>query len=121
VLRRKRKGWEGEELEISHQRDEIRTGNKQDKKVSTAVNLNQFHNVKVGEGYQAAHVVRQKTGTEKVRVVDMSSSAAGGGTPANNNTHTERDTNNRLNRYLNCTGMREFRRQVEEILKWTDT
>jgi hypothetical protein len=63
VLRPKmvRKGvtsaWAGEEMELEHQRQQP-----SDKKQTyAAVDITQFQNTVVGKGYQAKHVVRQRT------------------------------------------------------------
>ena len=53
----RRGGWEGEEMEMEHQRS-----HKNDHQhTHAAVDLNQFRNTVVGAGYQAKHVVRQRT------------------------------------------------------------
>ena len=53
----------GDDLEMKHKRERIRQG--QDVAAEhTAVDINQFRNVEVGSGYQARHVVRQRTGNE---------------------------------------------------------
>lgn len=115
VLRR-RKGWGGEEMELSHVREKMRDSGSTDDVV--AVDLNQFRNTVVGEGYQAKHVVRQKSGVaqQQSKVVDMSSttskSTRGGGKKRKHSKKEER-----LAKYLRCAGVREFRRQLEELLK----
>ena len=55
----------GDDFELQHKRERIRKG--QDVAAAaehTAVDINQFRNVEVGSGYQARHVVRQRTGNE---------------------------------------------------------
>jgi hypothetical protein len=60
--------WQGEEMELEHQREtERRDRTDRDESsttgaaaIVTAVDLNQFRNTEVGKGYQAKHVVRQK-------------------------------------------------------------
>jgi hypothetical protein len=107
---RKRKGWQGDEMELDHQREKLREGSRNDSVV--AVDLKQFHNHKVGEGYQAKHVVRQKSGvtSSRVEIVDMSSKNR------EFKTKTEKKRDEKLSTYLRSNAMREFRRQLEEIL-----
>ena len=106
---RKRKGWQGDEMELDHQREKLREGPRNDTVV--AVDLKQFQNHKVGEGYQAKHVVRQKSGATNstVEIVDMSSNK-------NPFKTKEKKQDERLSKYLRSNAMREFRRQLEEIL-----
>lgn len=79
--------WGGDNLELEHKRQRIRQG--QDVAAAaehTAVDINQFRNVEVGSGYQARHVVRQRTGNDggssgggmKVRDMTGGASAADG-------------------------------------------
>jgi hypothetical protein len=74
-----RRGWQGEELEIDHQRESLKSGKYKDA-VAAAVDIRQFQNhVVVGEGYQAKHVMRQssaKTTGPSLQIKDMS---GGGG------------------------------------------
>lgn len=106
---RKRKGWQGEELEL--ERTMQRVGNEKD--VATAVDLKQFQNHTVGIGYQAKHVVRQREAPAKAeKVVDMATVSKKRKTSKSKETKDDR-----LNKYLRCSGVREFRRQIEEILK----
>ena len=59
--------WEGEEMELDHQRETERRDRDREESstgaaaIVTAVDLNQFRNTEVGKGYQAKHVVRQNT------------------------------------------------------------
>lgn len=84
----------GDQLELKHKRERIRQG--QDVAAAaqhTAVDINQFRNVEVGSGYQARHVVRQKTGNEGgssgggMKVRDMT----GGVSAAEARSTTDRD------------------------------
>ena len=55
----------GDDLEMKHKRERIRQGQDVAAEAEhTAVDINQFRNVEVGSGYQARHVVRQRTGNE---------------------------------------------------------
>ena len=75
--------WGGDNLELEHKRQRIRQG--QDVAAAadhTAVDINQFRNVEVGSGYQAQHVVRQRTGNDggssggAMKVRDMTGGAS---------------------------------------------
>ena len=96
-------------MELNHQREKLREGARNDTVV--AVDLKQFQNHKVGEGYQAKHVVRQKSGVTNstVEVVDLSSKEISFKTK-------EKIKEERLYKYLRSNAMREFRRQLEEVL-----
>jgi len=96
---RKRKGWDGAEMELAHKCE-----NKFDSGEAAAVDLRQFHNTKVGEGYQAKHVIRQRTGkVKKVEILDMSQNTS------------QKDI--KLKKYLQSDGIRDFRRLLEQILE----
>ena len=71
----RRRGWQGEELELEHQRRQVSANNKAavGAAVAAAVDLDQFRNTEVGKGYQAKHVVRQATAAAaSVTIQDMS-------------------------------------------------
>lgn len=108
---RKRKGWEGDEMELNHHKEKLREGTGDDTIV--AVDLKQFHNHVVGEGYQARHVVRQRSAVtqSQIKTLDMSHNTI------KSKSKPQKNKNDRLLKYLRCNGMREFRRQLEEILK----
>ena len=64
-IKRKRGSlWDGDEMEMQHFRDHQRQQllNKSNKETSTftAVDISQFQNHQIGQGYQAKHVIRQK-------------------------------------------------------------
>jgi hypothetical protein len=81
LQKKKKRGWEGEELELEHQREQMMMtmmhpsmGQKKGEEggvvvnsstasTSAAVDLNQFRNTEVGRGFQAKHVIRQRTAT----------------------------------------------------------
>ena len=108
---RKREGWKGEEMELNHQKEKLREGPGEDTIV--AVDLKQFQNHLVGEGYQAKHVVRQRSAVthSQIKTLDMSHNTT------TSKSKPEKKKNDRLLKYMRCNGMREFRRQLEEILK----
>jgi hypothetical protein len=75
--KKKSKGWDGEELELEHQKERMMMiqmnqstergrgegGAIHGTNYSVAVDLNQFRNTEVGTGFQAKHVIRQPTAT----------------------------------------------------------
>lgn len=119
ALSRKR-GWGGEELEMNHTREQLRQGTSSD---YAAVDLKQFHNTIVGVGYQAKGVVRQKYQLhEAVQVHDMRAdqnppkSLSEPSKQEGVSSHRKLSKLQRRERYIQCSGLREFRRQLEEIL-----
>ena len=120
---RSRSRWEGEQLEIEHQRQELQRQESKEKH-HAAVDLQQFRNVKVGEGYQAKHVVRQAgvASSSQVSVKDMSSRdtrsdhnrkrkyKVGKSRPARKETNKTR-----LQRLLKSAALRRFRKELAKI------
>jgi hypothetical protein len=111
---KRRRGWEGEEMEMVHQTEAFR----EDKgKASAAVDISQFQNHEVGKGYQAKHVVRQKTGeAPSVKIKDMS----GGNNGADSKAKAPKRSANEIREirasYMKSAGLREFRKEIEKIL-----
>jgi hypothetical protein len=138
---RKRKGWQGEELEMEHHREKFRNSTIEGYSSTSnpvAMDLKQFQNHRVGEGYQAKHVVRQRTVTDSgIKIMDMSRKATKAEPMSRKATKAEPmsrkatkaepmsrssydnddDDDDLLPTYLRCRGIREFRRQLDEILK----
>ena len=133
----------GDDLEMKHKRERIRQGQDAGDGADqhAAVDINQFRNVEVGRGYQARHVVRQKTGNEDVgggmKVRDMTGGASVKERTTSDRTdnkptketdksskrskkHKEKtdatDKRNMADQYLKCKGVREFRLELEKIL-----
>jgi hypothetical protein len=112
---KRRRGWEGEEMEMVHQREAFR----EDKgKASAAVDISQFQNHEVGKGYQAKHVVRQKTGeAPSVKTKDMS---GGNNGVADSKAKAPKRSSNEISEirasYMKSAGLREFRKEIEKIL-----
>lgn len=105
----RRKGWQGEELEMQHQREAARS---EKQKVSAAVDIKQFQNTVVGEGYQAKHVIRQpSTSNSAANVRDMT-----GGKFAESTNETKPLTTTDRAEYIKNSGLRDFRREIETIL-----
>lgn len=108
---RQRGGWEGEELEMRHQQEVFRSG--RDPAIA-AVDIRQFQNHVVGEGYQARHVVRQPTVSDPstMKIKDMT----GDKVFRQEATKTGRlDTGER--NYIDNDGLREFRKEIESLLR----
>lgn len=85
------RGWAGEEMEMEHQREELRRRKQRtesqenpqenqlqeerrgEEKYYHAVNLDQFRNNQVGSGYQAKGVIRQRTAHDvPMNILDLS-------------------------------------------------
>lgn len=119
--RKSRKGWLGEELELEHQRERIMIasgsgdGIHEHPASATAVDLNQFRNTEVGEGYQAKHVVRQRTAAAPSSTTTTISIAE-----ARPNARESHCSNKLLpltkEALLQNRGLREFRKEIESIL-----
>jgi ribosomal protein S2 len=124
-----RGGWQGDELELE------RSAAEPDKAVFAAVDLDQFRNTQVGKGYQAKHVVRQRTREQnKMEIINaalpttltksktqeqkdyMDLERHSSENPAN---RRKKDDNKyakeKLSMYLKSEGLRTFRLQLGEI------
>jgi hypothetical protein len=124
----KRRGWEGEELELERTMPAASTTQQQQ---HAAVDLNQFRNTHVGKGYQAKHVIRQRTGKDDtaVSIRDMTKETSDPSKRKSKKrkydspppfeeqkkTKTSSSTTTRLQRYLQCEGLRKFRKELESI------
>lgn len=117
-----RGGWQGEELELEHQRQQ----DANHKTSAAAVDLNQFRNTEVGKGYQAKHVVRQKGAKiESISIKDMSKPdpsaksnkrSRESSKKRKDNSRPSEDKEPPLQRYLKCEGLRAFRKEIEKIV-----
>ena len=118
--KKRRGGWEGEEMELKHARE---TWKEKKSENTVAVDLEQFRNHKVGEGYQAKFVVRQKRieNAQPIRRDVFSSKEA---ISKQTETHDKKkrkrqrqgDAQELLNGYLQCEGLRHFRKEIENML-----
>jgi hypothetical protein len=134
---RVKKGWAGEEMEMSHRREQLR--NTDHTRTSAqqygTVNLEQFQNKEVGHGYQARGVIRQRTGlpSSNLNIVDMTMSKKNPqqekeDTSASSSKEKRRKRKSKRKRsgkeiptdpteqFLRCTGLRDFRKELEKIL-----
>lgn len=133
---RKTKGWGGQEMEMDHRLQQIRSSKEVGETV-TAVDLKQFRNEEVGKGYQARGVVRQKMGNgagQTMKIVDMTKKGekeSGKSSISSSGKHEKKEKSARRekrkrdkkeskddesNKYLRCDGIRVFRREVEKIV-----
>ena len=147
MIPKRRRGWEGEEMEL--QRDDEPTAGLS---AHAAVDLQQFRNTEVGKGYQAKHVVRQRTGMESqnaVKVQDMMTTSSATSSTRRKKEHNKKASKKSkkqkkrssspspidqadkrreksapedwkdelLQKYLNCDGLRQFRRELESIVR----
>ena len=122
VLPTSKKGWAGEELEIQHRIDH------NPKEDFAAVEITQFQNTEVGAGYQARGVVRQKTAgaAQNTPVRDWTGKTQGSTNPVAGGDSTEpklpkeikrkKNKRKRLEEYISCDGIREFRKEIEQLL-----
>jgi hypothetical protein len=101
-------------MEMVHQREAFR----EDKgKASAAVDISQFQNHEVGKGYQAKHVVRQKTGeAPSVKIKVMPGGNNGADSKAKAPKHSVNEISEIRASYMKSAGLREFRKEIEKIL-----
>jgi hypothetical protein len=122
VLSRKNRGWQGQELE------QERTFQEDSQQSFAAVDVNQFRNTVVGQGYQAKHVVRQKgidlnqarrkseEGTSIGKAMNMLEEATSTARISNRQDNVEEDNESaRLQKYLSCEAFRRFRKELAKI------
>jgi hypothetical protein len=112
VSHHRRRGWQGEELEMGHQQEALRGGKSKQGAVA-AVDIRQFQNTVVGEGYQAKHVVRQPGSkpASSLQVKDLS-----GGAVFNKAKEKPSKSDSGDRDYIKNDGLREFRKEIELIL-----
>jgi hypothetical protein len=128
----RRGGWEGEHLEREREREVDQGGAAApSSRAAAAVDLEQFRNYRVGEGYQARHVVRQRTaapvhqGAAGAGASGATEKAAEGERPSGGRKRriaedregkTRDGSPDELDRYLECEAFRTFRRELDKIL-----
>jgi hypothetical protein len=116
---RRRGGWQGDDLELERKEPT-------DVAPHIAVDLSQFRNTEVGKGYQAKHVIRQRSATAAkeatMTVRDMTkvyTTAKKSKEAKVNKRKSSRDDKKRpqqqLQRYLQCRGLRTFRKELAAI------
>ena len=101
---------------MNHQRESLR----EDKaKASAGVDISQFRNFEVGKGYQAKHVVRQRSSNQPapIDIKDMSNTNKGTGEPEEAKPKLSVETLEDIRKsYIKSAGLREFRKEIEKIL-----
>ena len=127
---KRQRGWQGSEMELEHQR-EILNSKESGREIakSAAVDISQFQNFEVGQGYQAKHVVRQKGGAmgttaaggggdtgQKVTVASMPTKPEDYASETRKKKKSKQEDDRSLESYLQCSGLREFRKEIEKIL-----
>lgn len=106
----RKRGWGGGDMEIQHQRESSR---KDKQKHVAAVEVGQFQNTVVGEGYQAKHVIRQPSKQATVaKLVDMT----GGRTFHDDSKKSNLKSRFDKSTYIESKGLRDFRKEIERIL-----
>lgn len=140
----RKRGWAGEDMEINHQYN-YNIEKHQDKSIATAVDLSQFRNSQVGKGYQSKGVIRQRTigNTEDgdaIEVLDMTKKKGASNEKNSDKKYFLEETssrrkkrkkskkkkdkrknkvleedNNEVEKYLQCEGVRMFRKEIEKI------
>jgi hypothetical protein len=111
------KGWQGESMELEHARQ---SENKRG--ATTAVDLSQFRNVEIGKGYQAKFVVRQRNAEDDdvpAKVKDMTKKESKKERKNKRKRSSKEDGDkssgkDRLDKYLQCHGLRMFRKELEK-------
>ena len=108
-------------MELEHAREAMREGKKIRQPV--AVDLEQFRNREVGKGYQAKHVVRQRTAEKKssiTKIKDMTKAAKVDDgsfkkkSSKSGTKHKSKET--RVSKYMQCEAFRRFRKEIEAIV-----
>jgi hypothetical protein len=118
--------WQGEEMELDHQRETEQRDRDTETTTVTAVDLNQFRNTEVGKGYQAKHVVRQNTATTNdtaAQIIDAETMIPASTKKRRSAAMTTRDNTTTTvavvtekEELLRNDGLRLFRREIENIL-----
>jgi hypothetical protein len=113
----KRRGWDGEHLELHREQPtENLTSH-------AAVNLQQFRNEHIGVGYQAKHVIRQRSVPDNSVVVHTMKLNSTSNVQVQAKRKHEKIQSNRaepkpltrLQTYLKCEKLREFRKELATI------
>ena len=123
-LPKSKKGWQGDHLELEHQRESFLEH--KDKSVA-AVDISQFQNHEVGQGYQAKHVVRQRQApsdannnqqvTHLTRTLEDPPTSSLRKRKAPDTAACVPDNpRTLLKKYLASPGMVAFRKEMEDIL-----
>jgi hypothetical protein len=115
-----RAGWKGDDMEMQHQREMMMRENDKGG-TSVAVDLQQFRNEEVGVGYQAKHVIRQRSGqTPELKIRDMSRASNEDSESKKKKKRKHKDKSEpkkdpAVRKYLQSEGLRRFRKELENI------
>jgi hypothetical protein len=117
---RRRGGWQGDDLELERK-------DPTDVAPHAAVDLSQFRNTEVGKGYQAKHVIRQRSAAAKEAImavrdmtkvdttVKKSKEAKVKKRKSSRNDTSQQQQQQQLQRYFQCQGLRTFRKELAAI------
>ena len=107
-----RKRWEGDNLELERK-------NPSSEEAGVTVDFEQFRNYHVGKGYQAKHVVRQRTLEDQTSTKKPSPSRKRSSSQKSRSSgkKAEKETSQlRVKRYLRSEAFRKFRKEIETIM-----
>jgi hypothetical protein len=110
---RKRRGWEGDHLELERSVEAFDGPSSH-----AAVDLEQFRNRQIGVGYQAKHVVRQRSAPDPsiaIRDTTQEKTKKKKRKESNTNVNTVKEPKTRLSKYLECEEMRNFRKELASM------
>jgi hypothetical protein len=118
---RRRGGWQGDDLELDRK-------DPTDVAPHAAVDLSQFRNTEVGKGYQAKHVIRQRSAAAKETIMAVRDMTKVDTTVKKskeakvkkrksfrNDTSQQQQQQQQLQRYFQCQGLRTFRKELAAI------
>jgi hypothetical protein len=114
----KRHGWDGDHLEYEREEPTFES-----KSSHVAVDLEQFRNQKIGVGYQAKNVIRQRSVPHSSVVIHNRTLHSTSSSNSKKRKSDESDTKlemevsleDRLQKYIMCKGMRKFRNELASI------
>jgi hypothetical protein len=117
VERSSKRSWDGYHLEYERERTFNNTSS------HVAVDLEQFRNQQIGVGYQAKHVVRQRSApASSIATHDMTIESARmlnskriKLNKSDKKIEKDQSTESRLQKYLLCEGLRKFRKELDLI------
>ncbi|GKY97536.1 hypothetical protein MPSEU_000711800 [Mayamaea pseudoterrestris] len=122
-VNKRQRGWQGEHLELEHAAAARQDDAGDQKDSVVAVDLNQFRNTVVGQGYQAKHVIRQKGSTQASRASivklnyerDESNNKKRKSHRQDAEPFSQGPAKFKLQTYLECPGLRKFRKELAKI------
>lgn len=106
---RVRRGSEGDHMELE------RENPIEDGASFAAVELEQFRNHQIGVGYQAKHVIRQKSAQNEPIVTHDMTGSKQAEVKLKSTRKPESERTSRLQQYLQSAGLRKFRKELSSI------